>query len=96
LIGTSVELEGASPAFQTAGIGLLPEMIGINAISWAGGLLSVVTPAGLGVREGISGVLLSGLMDKPYPALIPLVARLWVTIGELGTLGLVFAARGLK
>ena len=89
-------MEGASPAFHSAGTELVPEMIGINALSWAGGLLSVVTPAGLGVREGISGMLLSGVVDKPYPALIPLVARLWVTVGELGTLGLVFLARGLK
>jgi uncharacterized membrane protein YbhN (UPF0104 family) len=96
LVGTSVELEGASPAFHAAGVGVLPGMIGINAVSWAGGLLSVVTPAGLGVREGISSMLLSGVVDKPYPSLIPLVARLWVTIAELGTLGLVFAARGLR
>jgi uncharacterized membrane protein YbhN (UPF0104 family) len=96
LIGTSVELEGASPALRAAGPELLPDMVGINALSWAGGLLSVVTPAGLGVREGISGMLLSGIVEKPYPSLIPLVARLWVTIGELGTLGLVFLARGLK
>jgi uncharacterized membrane protein YbhN (UPF0104 family) len=96
LIGTSVELEGVSPAFRSAGIRLLPEMVGINAVSWAGGLLSVITPAGLGVREGISGMLLSGIIDKPYPALIPLVARIWVTVAELGTLGLVFAVKGLR
>jgi uncharacterized membrane protein YbhN (UPF0104 family) len=96
LVATSVELEGTAPVFRSAELGVLPEMIGINAVSWAGGLLSVVTPAGLGVREGISGMLLSGLVDKPYPSLIPLVARVWVTIGELGTLGLVFAVRWVR
>jgi uncharacterized membrane protein YbhN (UPF0104 family) len=96
LIATSIGLEGSPSVPRPAGIGLLPEMAGINAISWAGGLLSVVTPAGLGVREGISGVLLSGIVDKPFPSLIPLVARVWVTVAELGTLGVVFMARGLK
>jgi uncharacterized membrane protein YbhN (UPF0104 family) len=96
LIGTSLELGGTSPALEDAGLRAFPEMVGINALSWAGGLLSVVTPAGLGVREGISGILLGEVVEKPYPSLIPLVARLWVTIGELGTLGLVFLFRGWK
>jgi len=96
LVGTSLELGGDAPAFRSAGLNLYPEMAGINALSWAGGLLSVVTPAGLGVREGISGILLAEIVEKPYPALIPLVARVWVTIGELGTLGLVLLFRGWK
>jgi hypothetical protein len=96
LIGTSLELAGTPPVFRSAGPGVVSEMVGINALSWAGGLLSVVTPAGLGVREGISGLLLAGVVDKPYPSLIPLVARLWVTIAELGTLGLVLLVRGWK
>jgi len=96
LVGTSLELGGTTPAFRSVGLDLYPEMAGINALSWAGGLLSVVTPAGLGVREGISGILLAEVVEKPYPSLIPLVARLWVTIGELGTLGLVFLFRGWK
>jgi uncharacterized membrane protein YbhN (UPF0104 family) len=96
LVGTSLQLGGNPPAFKSAGLGIYPEMAGINALSWAGGLLSVVTPAGLGVREGISGLLLAEIAEKPYPSLIPLVARLWVTVGELGTMGLVFLVRGRK
>lgn len=96
LVGTSLELGGDAPGLPSVGLDLYPEMAGINALSWAGGLLSVVTPAGLGVREGISGILLAEVVEKPYPALIPLVARVWVTVGELGTLGLVFLFRGWK
>ena len=96
LVGTSLELEGALPQFRSTGFDVYSEMAGINALSWAGGLLSVITPAGLGVREGISSILLAEIVDRPYPALIPLVARLWVTIGELGTLGLAFLFRGKK
>jgi uncharacterized membrane protein YbhN (UPF0104 family) len=96
LIGTAFWVSGAPPGFYSQGPAVIPQMIGVNSIAWAGGLLSVVTPAGLGVREGISGVLLSGLVEKPYPSLIPLVARLWVTIAELGTIGILLLARDGK
>ena len=96
LIGTAFWVSGAPPAFYSAGSAVVPEMIGVNSIAWAGGLLSVVTPAGLGVREGISGVLLSGLVEKPYPVLIPVAARVWVTIAELGTIGILLLARDSK
>ncbi len=96
LIATAFWVSGSPPEFYSSGARVLPEMIGVNSIAWAGGLLSVVTPAGLGVREGISGVLLSGLVERPYPSLIPLVARLWVTVAELGTIGILLLARGSK
>jgi len=96
LIGTAFWVSGSPPEFYSSGVRVLPEMIGVNALAWAGGLLSVVTPAGLGVREGISGVLLSGLVEKPYPSLIPLVARLWITAAELGTIGILLLVRGRK
>ncbi len=96
LIGTALWVSGSPPEFYAEGARVVPQMIGVNSIAWAGGLLSVVTPAGLGVREGIAGVLLSGLVDKPYPSLIPLVARLWVTVAELGMIGVVLLLRGDK
>jgi hypothetical protein len=96
LIATSIRLVGSSPVFAYGRFHLLPEMVGINALSWAGGLLSVITPAGLGVREGISGILLAEIVQKPYPSLIPLVARLWVTIAEVATIGIVLVVRGWK
>jgi len=96
LIGTSFWVVDAPPSFQSGHVQVIPEMIGINSLSWAGGLLSVITPAGLGVREGISGILLSRVVESPYPSLIPLVARLWVTIAELGTIGVLLLLRGVK
>lgn len=96
LVGTSLRL-GEGPAFQTANTGtVIAEMVGINSLAWAGGLLSVITPAGLGVREGISGMLLGGLVDKPYPSLIPLAARIWVTIAEVGTIGVLLLRKGKR
>jgi hypothetical protein len=96
LIGTSLRLGTPSPALGSGGAGVVAPMIGINAISWAGGLVSIITPAGLGVREGISQVLLAGIVAKPYPALIPLAARVWITLAEVGTIGLLLLWKGSK
>ena len=97
LVGTSLDLGTAAPELQSADTaGIIPDMIGINALSWSAGLVSVVTPAGLGVREGISGILLARVVGKPYPALIPLVARIWVTAAELGTMGIFLLQRDAK
>ena len=97
LIATSIGLKpDMGPAPAPPGWSLLPEMIGINALSWAGGFVSIITPAGLGIREGISTFLLQGLIGKPYPLLIPLVARIWVTIAEVVAIGLAVMARGRK
>ena len=97
LIGTSLGLAAAPPEFYSKGtVHVIGEMTGVNALSWAGGLLSVITPAGLGVREGISGVLLARIVEKPYPSLIPLVARIWITIAEVGTIGVLIGRRGVK
>jgi hypothetical protein len=96
-IGTALQLGAGTSIFRPAGTAeIIPEMIGINSLSWAGGLLSIVTPAGLGVREGISGVLLAGIAEKPYPALIPLTARIWVTVAEVGTIGLLLIWKGKR
>jgi uncharacterized membrane protein YbhN (UPF0104 family) len=97
LIATAIGLKATGVSTPVPpNVTLLPEMIGINALSWAGGFVSLITPAGLGVREGISTFLLSGLLDKPYPSLIPLAARVWVTIAEVAAIGLAVVARGRK
>jgi uncharacterized membrane protein YbhN (UPF0104 family) len=97
LIATSVGLGPESPLIAPVGtLSLIRQVSGINAISWSAGLLSVVTPAGLGVREGVSSMLLAYLFIKPYPSLIPLVARVWVTVAEFATIGILAFARSGK
>ncbi len=97
LVATSVAIPSELVQFKVASsFKAMIAMIGINSVAWAGGLLSIITPAGLGVREGISGMLLLNLVQKPYPVLIPLVARLWVTLGEMATIGAVLMRRGEK
>ncbi|MFZ1947962.1 MAG: hypothetical protein WAW06_10495 [bacterium] len=97
LVATAVRLSGpGAPPQPALGLGLLPEMIAVNALSWTVGFLSLLTPAGLGVREGVAFSLLSKFLDKPYPTLVPLAARVWVTIAEVGAIGLAVAVRGGK
>ena len=55
--------------------------------SWAAayviGYLSLLTPAGLGVREGVLAVLLFPIMPQPIAAVVAIMARLWMTVGEV-------------
>jgi hypothetical protein len=47
------------------------------------GYLSLLTPSGLGVREGILALLLTEVFAAPLPTIIAIVARLWMVLAEL-------------
>ena len=55
------------------------------------GLVSLLAPAGLGVRDGILLVALETIMPSGAAALVVIVARLWTTMGDLAGAGLAFA-----
>jgi hypothetical protein len=57
------------------------------------GYLSLLTPGGLGVREGAMIVLLAPLFPAPVPTVLALTARLWVIIGEVAGAAIALAAR---
>jgi uncharacterized membrane protein YbhN (UPF0104 family) len=95
LVATAVRLSGpGAPSAPALGLGLAPEMIAVNALSWTVGFVSLLTPAGLGVREGVAFSMLSKFLDKPYPTLVPLAARVWVTVAEVVAIGLAVALGG--
>jgi glycosyltransferase 2 family protein len=71
----------------------LPAITGIYAFAWVIGFLSFITPSGLGVREGILGYLFSFIMPAPIALLMAILARVWMTVGELLCVGLVFWRR---
>ncbi|KPJ58985.1 MAG: hypothetical protein AMJ42_02335 [Deltaproteobacteria bacterium DG_8] len=58
-------------------------LTGSLAVAGALGTISFFTPSGLGVREGILALLLSTYIISPIAVLISLLARLWVTLGEV-------------
>jgi uncharacterized membrane protein YbhN (UPF0104 family) len=57
------------------------------------GYLSLVTPGGLGVREGIMVLLLTPLFPAPIPTVIALAARLWTIVAEAVGAAVAFIAR---
>lgn len=58
-------------------------LTGSLAVAGVLGTLSFFTPSGLGVREGVLALLLSAYVISPIAVLISLLARLWVTLGEV-------------
>ncbi len=67
--------------------GRVVQLITIYAASWLIGLLAVLVPAGVGVREGAMTVLLATIMPQPTAAVVAIAARLWVTLLEVLLLG---------
>jgi glycosyltransferase 2 family protein len=68
-------------------------LIATWAAAYVIGYLSLLTPSGLGVREGVMILLLAPLFPAPVPTMIALAARLWMVVGELVGAGIALAAR---
>ena len=65
-------------SFRSLGQGFplsLWQVLGLYAISWAGGLVAVFAPGGLGVRDGILIVLMSSFIPFPLAAAGAAVVR---------------------
>lgn len=61
---------------------ILP-LIGAYSISWILGFLVLISPGGLGVREGLLAFFLKFVIPTPIAALMAIVSRIWITIGEI-------------
>lgn len=61
--------------------------------AWVLGILSFFTPAGIGVREGALVYLLGQFMQPPMTVIIPVAARLWITLVELICAGIAWLFR---
>jgi len=68
-------------------------LTGIFAIAYILGFLSFFAPGGLGIREGILTYLLSFYFPLSLATVVPLVSRIWMTIGEVIGLGISFKMR---
>ena len=53
------------------------------AFAWIVGFLSFLTPGGLGIREGLLGVLLANYMPATQATLVALLCRLWMLSAEM-------------
>jgi hypothetical protein len=65
-------------------------LTGALAISSTIGLIALFAPGGLGVREGALVYLLSLMMAAPVAVIISILSRIWMTLIEIGLVGMVY------
>jgi hypothetical protein len=65
-------------------------LTGALAISSTLGLIAIFAPSGLGVREGALVYLLSFLMATPVAAILSILTRIWMTLIEIGLIGMIY------
>ena len=53
------------------------------AFAWIVGFLSFLTPSGLGIREGVLGLLLTNYISVPQATLVALLCRVWMLSAEV-------------
>jgi uncharacterized membrane protein YbhN (UPF0104 family) len=53
-------------------------------------LIAIFAPSGLGVREGALVYLLSLMMATPVAVIIAVLTRIWMTLIEIGLIGMVY------
>jgi uncharacterized membrane protein YbhN (UPF0104 family) len=71
------------PYGQGEWLPLAPLLVTAFAVGYAIGILSIMTPSGLGVREGAYYLLLVPVVDGGTVALAALAMRLWIVLGEV-------------
>lgn len=71
-------------------------LVGGYAFAWEVGFLSLVTPSGLGVKEGILVFVLSLVFPVPVAAALAVLSRLWQTLAEVISAGVVWALFKVK
>jgi len=75
---------------------LIPDIVGFFTLSFFLGFLSFLTPAGLGIREGIITLGLSSLMTYDLAALISLFSRIMLVITEIIFIFITFIISKIK
>ncbi len=74
--------------------GAFPILAGTYALAYVVGLIAVFAPGGIGVREGMIGILLGSVGPAAIPVhLLAMAARLWAIAAELVIFGLALALR---
>jgi glycosyltransferase 2 family protein len=78
---------GSGFVLLSTALGVVPGRGALWIAAYAGayvvGYLSLLTPSGIGVREGVLALLLAAVATGAPGALLAVAARLWSTVGEL-------------
>jgi len=70
-------------ALHPLAAGDVPVVVAAYAAAYAAGFLALLTPAGLGVREGVLVVALAPVLPAGPALVVALVSRLWMMLVEL-------------
>lgn len=72
-------------AAMTSPVGwqMIPLTVGVFTFAWLVGFVSVFTPGGVGVREGVIVLLLGTIISSPYLVLVALFSRILWSLAEL-------------
>lgn len=70
-------------AFVPAAASEIRYLAGTMAAGYLSGYLAIFAPAGVGVREGVLGLLLARVVPAPAALLVSVASRIWFTITEL-------------
>jgi hypothetical protein len=81
-------------SFYPVQVAAYPVLVGVFALAWLIGFLSFVTPAGLGIREGVLSLLLRDHLPTGLGIIAALLSRIWLTIVEVFLF--LFFVRNLK
>jgi hypothetical protein len=71
-------------------ISFFPHALAATGNAWLAGVAVLLAPAGLGVRESVLLLLLKSWLPLGVAAVLALGARVWMTLGELLALGIVY------
>lgn len=83
-------------AIYSVSIGFLPYFAGSFSLAAIIGVLSLFAPAGIGVREGVLFSLIKFVIPVGIASVVVLIARLWMTAGELLVSLLALSFRGFR
>ncbi|MEZ0074953.1 lysylphosphatidylglycerol synthase domain-containing protein [Planotetraspora sp. GP83] len=67
---------------RPGGVSLYAVAAGAYALAWATGILTVVVPAGIGVREGAMVIALTPVLDAPRALVVAVVSRVMFTLAD--------------
>ncbi|MEU4404594.1 lysylphosphatidylglycerol synthase domain-containing protein [Streptosporangium sp. NPDC023963] len=73
-----------------SGASLYPVAVGAYALAWATGIVTVIVPAGIGVREGALVLALAPVLDSPRALVAAVVSRVMFTLADLSWAGIGF------
>jgi hypothetical protein len=84
-------------AFVPAAATEVRHLAGTMAAGYLSGYLAIFAPAGVGIREGVMGLLLARVVPGPAAIVISVASRIWFTATELVVLAAIpFLRRGAR